>query len=119
MSTRAVYKFWERSTNESIIFYKHHDGYPNGLFGALERIRSVLILGTFSDFKVMRKLMLDIGAEELRDEMEADRADNQHRYNVNMDDGHVTMEHYDFQDAKKYYWSLTDGGWIERWKESV
>jgi hypothetical protein len=51
--------------------------------------------------------------------MEADRADHQHRYNVNMDDGHVTMEHYDFHNAKKYYWSLTDGGWIERWKESV
>ncbi len=118
MSTRAVYKFFDRGTNHSVLFYKHHDGYPKGLGGALARIQSVLTLAMF-DLEIVRKVMLAIDAEQLEDEMEADHADQQHRYNVNMDDGHVTMEHYDFQDAKKFYWSLTDGGWIERWKESV
>jgi len=115
MSTRAVYKFYDRATNDSIIFYKHHDGYPNGWFGALERIKAVLVLGGFADLKVIKKVMLDIGAEELQDEMEADKADQQHRYNVTHDGGQVTLTHYDWQDVDKYHYILTPEGWKQRW----
>ena len=89
--TRAVYKFFDRATNDSLIFYKHHDGYPHGWFGALERIKAVLVLGAFNDLKVIKKVMLEVGAKELRDEMEADRVEQQHRYNVDLDDGQVTL----------------------------
>ena len=107
--TRAVYKFFDRATNDSLIFYKHHDGYPHGWFGALERIKAVLVLGAFNDLQVIKKVMLEVGAKELRDEMEADRIDQQHRYNVDLDDGQVTLTHYDWHgDKDKYHNSSTN-----------
>ena len=120
MSTRAVYQFFNRAENDKVLFYKHHDGYPDGWFGALERIKSVVVLGAFDDLKVIKKVMLDIGAEELRDEMEADRADQQHRYNVRLDDGEVTLTHYDRHGEKsKNHYILEHTGWKQRWMEKV
>jgi hypothetical protein len=114
--TRAVYKFFDRATNDSLIFYKHHDGYPHGWFGALERIKAVLVLGAFNDLKVIKKVMLEVGAKELRDEMEADRVEQQHRYNVDLDDGQVTLTHYDWLgDKDKYHYILEHTGWKQRW----
>lgn len=116
--TRAVYKFFDRATNDSLIFYKHHDGYPHGWFGALERIKAVLVLGAFNDLKVIKKVMLEVGAKELRDEMEADRVEQQHRYNVDLDDGQVTLTHYDWQgDKDKYHYILEHTGWKQRWMD--
>lgn len=116
--TRAVYKFFDRATNDSLIFYKHHDGYPHGWFGALERIKAVLVLGAFNDLKVIKKVMLEVGAKELRDEMEADRVAQQHRYNVDLDDGQVTLTHYDWLgDKDKYHYILEHTGWKQRWMD--
>ena len=118
--TRAVYKFFDRATNDSLIFYKHHDGYPHGWFGALERIKAVLVLGAFNDLKVIKKVMLEVGAKELRDEMEADRVEQQHRYNVDLDDGQVTLTHYDRHGEKsKSHYILEHTGWKQRWMEKV
>ena len=120
MSTRAVYQFFNRAENKKVLFYKHHDGYPDGLGGALTRIQSVLALAQHVDLKVVRDVMLSIVAEELRDEMEADQADQQHRYNVRPDDGHVTLTHYDRHGGKsKSHYVLTADGWMEEWMEKV
>ena len=114
MSTRAVYKFFDRGTNHSVLFYKHHDGYPKGLGGALARIQSVLTLAMF-DLEKVRKVMLAIDAEQLEDEMEADHADQQHRYNVHIDDGSVSLVHYDHGNKNKDHYVLTADGWVQRW----
>ena len=115
MSTRAVYQFMDRATNEVILFYKHHDGYPHGWFGALERIKAVLVLGAFNDLQVIKKVMLEVGAKELKDQMEADSSDQQHRYNITLDDGSVSLVHYDWHEKTKDWYILTEEGWKQRW----
>ena len=115
MATRAVYKFYNRATNDSAIFYKHHDGYPNGWFGALERIRSVLALANFDSMTLIHDLMLVLEAEPLKNDLEADRADQQHFYNVHLDDGQATVTHYDRQIGTKHHYILTPDGWKQRW----
>jgi hypothetical protein len=115
MSTRAVYQFYCRATNDLALFYKHHDGYPNGLGGALVRTQSVLFLAQGKDMSVVRKIMLAIGGEELKDQIEADTSDQQHRYNIQLDDGTVDLVHYDWIEDTKNHYILTPEGWKERW----
>jgi|TARA_E500000318_G_scaffold47393_1_gene44587 hypothetical protein len=115
MSTRAVYKFYNRATNDSVIFWRQHDGYPNGWFGALERIRSVVALAHFDNLALIYDLMKVLEASEVKDEMVADKLDQQHRYTVDLDDGQVTLTHYDWQIGTKHHYLLTADGWKQRW----
>ena len=115
MSTRAVYKFYCRATNDIALFYKHHDGYPNGLGGALVRTQSVIFLAQGKDMSVVRKVMWSIGGEELKDQNDADTSDQQHRYNITLDNGVVSLVHYDWHEETKDHYILTPDGWKQRW----
>ena len=119
MSTRAVYQFYCRATNDIALFYKHHDGYPNGGGGALARIQSVLNLAQYVHLDIVRKVMLAIGGEELKDQNEADTSDQQHRYNITLDDGSVSLVHYDWHEETKDHYILTVDGWKQRWMADV
>ena len=113
--TPAIYKFYNRATNDSIIMWLHHDGYPNGWFGALERIRSVLSLALFDKLTVIHEVMKVLEAELVKDEMVADKLSAEHRYNVDLDDGQATVTHYDYKIGTKHHYILTPDGWKQRW----
>ena len=119
MSTRAVYQFFSPATKDTVLFYKHHDGYPQGPGGALARIQSVLNLAQYVHLNTVRKVMLAIGGEELKDQNEADTSDQQHRYNVTLDYGSVSLVHYDWHEETKDHLVLTADGWKKRWMADV
>ena len=82
MSTRAVYSFKCELTDETIYFYKHHDGYPQGAHGALKRIECVVRLE--NNLEGIQKIMKAIGGEQLYDYEEFIGADHQHRYRAEL-----------------------------------
>lgn len=82
MSTRAVYSFTDELTDETIYFYRHHDGYPEGPHGALKRVESIVRLE--NNLKGIQKVMKSIGGEQLFDYEDFIGADHQHQYRAEL-----------------------------------